>query len=83
MPYMASFNILNMLKEIKKLVANVLVYSKFFIIVIGVFAVLALLMKLGLEVVRTIVEVLKEYWYITILAALTIIYFTGKSDDKK
>ncbi len=80
---MASFNILNMLKEIKKLVANELVYSKFFIIVIGVFAVLALLMILGLEVVRTIVEVLKEYWYITILAALTIIYFTGKSDDKK
>lgn len=83
MPYMASFNILNMLKEIKKLVSNVLGYSKFFIIVIGVFAVLALLTKLGLEVVRTIVEVLKEYWYITILATLTIIYFTGKSDDKK
>lgn len=83
MPYMASFNILNMLKEIKKLVSNVLGYSKFFIIVIGVFAVLALLTKLGLEVIRTIVEVLKEYWYITILAALTIIYFTGKSDDKK
>lgn len=80
---MASFNILNMLKEIKKLVSNVLGYSKFFIIVIGVFAVLALLTKLGLEVVRTIVEVLKEYWYITILATLTIIYFTGKSDDKK
>ena len=83
MPYMASFNILNMLKEIKKLVSNVLGYSKFFIIVIGVFAVLALLTKLGLEVIRTIVEVLKAYWYITILAALTIIYFTGKSDDKK
>lgn len=83
MPYMASFNILNMLKEIKKLVSNVLGYSKFFIIVIGVFAVLALLAKLGLEVIRTIVEVLKEYWYITILAAITIIYFTGKSDDKK
>lgn len=80
---MASFNILNMLKEIKKLVSNVLGYSKFFIIVIGVFAVLALLTKLGLEVIRTIVEVLKAYWYITILAALTIIYFTGKSDDKK
>lgn len=80
---MASFNILNMLKEIKKLVSNVLGCSKFFIIVIGVFAVLALLTKLGLEVIRTIVEVLKEYWYITILAALTIIYFTGKSDDKK
>lgn len=80
---MASFNILNMLKEIKKLVSNVLGYSKFFIIVIGVFAVLALLTKLGLEVVRTIVEVLKEYWYITILADLTIIYFTAKSDDKK
>lgn len=80
---MASFNILNMLKEIKKLVSNVLGYSKFLIIVIGVFAVLALLTKLGLEVIRTIVEVLKEYWYIAILAALTIIYFTGKSDDKK
>jgi hypothetical protein len=83
MPYMASFNILNMLKEIKKLVSNMLGYSKFFIIIIGVFAVLALLTKIGLEVIRTIVEVLKEYWYITILASLTIIYFTSKSDDKK
>ena len=80
---MASFNILNMLKKIKKLVANVLGYSKFFIIVIGVFAVLALLTKFGLEVIRTIVVVLKEYWYIAILAALTIVYLTGKSDDKK
>lgn len=80
---MASCNILNMLKEIKKLVSNVFGYSKFFIVVIGVFTVLALLTKLGLEVIRTIVEVLKEYWYITIIATLTIIYFTGKSDDKK
>ena len=80
---MASFNILNMLKEIKKLVASILGYLPLILIFIVFLGVLALLGKLGLEIIRAIVGVLKEYWYITILLALIIIYFTGKTNGKK
>lgn len=45
--------------------------------------IIAALAKLGLEIIRAIVGVLKEYWYITILLALIIIYFTGKTNGKK
>lgn len=72
-----------MLKVIKKFVDAVVGYGKIFIIVFGFFTILALISKLGLEIIGAIIGVLKEYWYITILLALIIIYFTGKSNDKK
>ncbi|CAM4404864.1 hypothetical protein FLTE109939_10070 [Flavobacterium terrigena] len=72
-----------MLRVIKKFVTSILGYIPLILIFIIFFGVLALLGKLGLEIIRAVVGVLKEYWYITILLALIIIFLTGKSNDKK
>lgn len=72
-----------MLRDIKKFGSTILGYSKFIIIVVGFLILLALISKLGLEIVGAVVGVLKKYWYITILLAVIIIYFTTKSNDKK
>ena len=72
-----------MLKDIKKFGSTILGYSKFIIIVVGFLILLALISKLGLEIVGAVVGVLKKYWYITILLAVIIIYFTTKSNDEK
>ncbi len=74
---------MKILKEIITFLKETSSYVYFFAFIFITMLIIAALAKLGLEIIRAIVGVLKEYWYITILLALIIIYFTGKTNGKK
>lgn len=71
------------LKEIITFLKETSSYVYFFAFIFIMMLIIAAIAKLGLEIIRAIVGVLNEYWYITILLALIIIYFTGKAHGKK
>ncbi len=71
------------LKEIITFLKETSSYVYFFAFIFIIMLIIAAIAKLGLEIIRAIVGVLNEYWYITILLALIIIYFTGKANGKK
>ena len=68
---------------IKKFFYDIFEYSKAILIIFGILAVVAIIYKLGSELLSAIIGVFQKYWIITSILAFIIIYFISKSDDKK